>query len=180
MILLSSPCSAATDIHFSTTLLLASLRAGQKRSKCSSEPTSWPVQPGMEQIPALLFVQCRESLSVTYLPDNILAWITALWISYGFVPHVNQIGWGAVKDINSGLKYLREFSLKLVASVRKWVSQWSTTLDFTSFLYASLVGGSWSSEMGDARLYMRQRSLICRNQDPEDGFAKINWYTAIL
>ena len=47
-------------------------------------------------------VQCLCSLSVKYLPDNILEVITALWHSNGFEPHAVQIGCGLLRDIKAG------------------------------------------------------------------------------
>ena len=175
MICMRSSLSNATDWHRLIIFFLVSLRAGQKRSRCSREPISWPVQVGIEQIPALLFVQCLESLSVIYRPDSILAWITAFWISKGLDPHVDQSGCGLVKDMNSALKYFREFSLKLAASARRWVSQKSITLDFTRFLYVAFVVGYCSSVSGEEMSYLRHRSLIWRNQEPDESFADVSW-----
>ena len=48
-------------------------------------------------------VQCLDSLSVLYRPDNILEATTALETSYGLLAQV-QIGCGEDSDMKAGLK----------------------------------------------------------------------------
>ena len=79
-----------------------------------------------------------------------------------------------MRDINIGLKYFREFSSSLAASALRKVSQKSTTLDLTSFLYASCDIGCSKRERGEGSSYLRLSSLIFRNYEPEDGFAEVN------
>ena len=109
-----------------------------------------------------------------------MACTTALLISKEFEPHVVQIGWGFDRDINSAQKYFREFSLNLVASARRLVSQKSTTLDLTRCLNLIFVGGYSRSVSGEGMQYCRQSSLTWKSQEPEDGFADVSWYAAIL
>ena len=111
----SSSLLDPTVWHSCILLFLASLRARQNKSKCSREPTELPVQPGMEQSQDEPVVKKRESLLVTYRPESILAWITALCISNGLDPQVDQSRLGWVRDIYSGLKYLSECSCSLAA-----------------------------------------------------------------
>ena len=68
---------------------LVSVRAEQVSSKCWISPGTLSRQ--MPHDPSLS-VKCRKSWSVLYRPDNILAWITALEISYEFDPQVDHIG----------------------------------------------------------------------------------------
>ena len=75
------------------------LKDVQYKSKCSREPSAAGKQPGRRHFPDLFWVQCLCSLSVKYLPDNILEVITDLWHSNGLQPYAVQIGCGLVKDM---------------------------------------------------------------------------------
>ena len=88
IIFLRSSLSDETATHSFIIPDLASVRAGQKRRRCSREPMCWPEQPGRRHSPDLFLVQWRETWSVTYLSDSILACVTALWISKEFEPQV--------------------------------------------------------------------------------------------
>ena len=114
--------SAETLETSSRSLFLVFSRDGQNKSKCSRVPSTCDgTQAGRRQKPDLFSVQCLCSLSVKYLPESILAAVTALWHSNGLEPHEDQIGWGLVRDINVGLKYGMEVSLD--ASSRRIPSQ---------------------------------------------------------
>ena len=80
--------SEATDRLRSNRLLLVILRAGQNSIICSREPKSCPEHPGRQQIPDLFWLQCLDSLSVTYRPESIFACTTALFTSNEFEPQV--------------------------------------------------------------------------------------------
>ena len=74
---------------------------------CFRDPIS-SSHPGSLHNPSGLDVdQLLISRSVLYLPDSILAVITALLISNG-LPAVVQIGWGLVRDIKEVLKNSKE------------------------------------------------------------------------
>ena len=84
-------------------LALEGARAGQWRRICWRFP-SWLKQPGSLHRPSgLSLVQCLARRSVLYLPDSILAAMTALETSYGLWALV-QIGCGEERDIKEGLK----------------------------------------------------------------------------
>ena len=61
--------------------------------------------------------------SYAELGNSIFACITALCVSYGFEPQESQIVCGLVRDIYSGLKYLRDLVLRLRVSARRISSQ---------------------------------------------------------
>ena len=124
-----STCSAATVLQRDRSLERTALRDEQQSIMCSSEPSDPGIQRGRRHNPALFWVQCLWSLSVRYLPESILAVMTALWHSNGLEPQEDQIGCGRFKDMNWGLKYGAEE--RQDASVLSLASQWSTTLDFT-------------------------------------------------
>ena len=92
-----NPCDNVVEVFILVSNLVHELHHfvtgnSKGRAKCSIEPMSDPVHDGSWHIPVMLPVQCRVSWSVWYLPDNILACMTALLTSLGFEPHVNQIG----------------------------------------------------------------------------------------
>ena len=73
---------------------LASTNAGQPplRRKCSIVPTVGFTILQRGQMPALLEVsQCLVRDSTLALPDNHLAWVTALETSYGEEPEVYNL-----------------------------------------------------------------------------------------
>ena len=69
--------------------------------QCRS-PISLPVQPGSLQRPeGLVLDQCRASLSVLYLPDNILATITAFLTSKGLCAEVYRGCGGSERHVGA-------------------------------------------------------------------------------
>ena len=75
------------------------------------------------QIPSLFFDQCLHKLSLLYLPEIILACTVAIAIAEGDDPHVVHTGWGEERDMNSGLKNVRDEYLGSAASARSNCSQ---------------------------------------------------------
>ena len=88
--IVSASCtlSVETLLHNFNILSRVSDKAGQWRSICSSEPSAGGEHVGRRQTPVLFMVQCLWSLSVKYLPDNILEAMLALWDSNGLDPHI--------------------------------------------------------------------------------------------
>ena len=85
--------SAETLETSSRSLFLVFSRDGQNKSKCSRVPSKCDgKQAGRRQEPDLFSVQCLCSLSVKYLPESILAAVTALWHSKGLEPQEDHMG----------------------------------------------------------------------------------------
>ena len=97
----------------------------------SKVPTS-PSQPGSLHMPAgLEELQLLISLSVLYLPDNILADTTALLTSKG-LPAVVQRGCGFERDMKCGLKHSRE---SMWSAIPLYLAcQHSKTLHFVKYI----------------------------------------------
>ena len=135
-------------LHIEIIPALESARAGQERRMCWRLP-SWFEQPGSLHKPlGLSLVQCLESRSVLYLPDSILAVISALLTSKG-LPAWDQIGWGLERDMKAGLKNSREG--RISASDLSFCSKKSVTLDLHLVFHWSLVGGNWRTVSGSGR-----------------------------
>ena len=72
-----------------------------------------------------------------------------LFVSNELLEQVENIGCGEVKDMNTGLKYVKEV---FVAAIDlKCFSQKSIIFDFTSLLNDCLVGGFCRSCRGEGR-----------------------------
>ena len=88
-------------------MALASDRPEHSKRICFRDPVS-PLHPGSLHRPSGLDVdQLLISRSVLYLPDSILAVITALLFS-NRLPAVVQIGWGFERDMKEVLKNSKE------------------------------------------------------------------------
>ena len=73
--------------------------------------------------PLLVMSQCLVRDSTRAQPDKNLAWITAFETSYGEVPQVVKRGWVLERDMKVGSKYLRDASLRKLASALSFFSQ---------------------------------------------------------
>ena len=130
-------------------------------------------------MPAMLEVsQCLVRDSTLALPDNHLAWVTALETSYGEEPHVVKRGCVLERDMKFGSKYLRDPSLRRRAWERNFFSQKSRTADLTSLLKVCLVGGLLRKVIGWGSRYFREIFWISRNQEWEEGFAEASMFLA--
>ena len=72
------------------------------------------------------------NVSQRYRPDKNLACTIAFVNSKELFPQVDQIGWTLLRDMNSGLKYLRESSIE--DEVRSFFCQYSRTFCLNNFL----------------------------------------------
>ena len=131
---------------------LASTRAGQSpaRSRCSIAPGRGLVNWHNRQPPSLLDMSQYLVRDYTLaLPERNLAWTTAFDNSLREEPHVEKFGWLVVRDMKSGLKYLRDR-----AWPRCFFSQKSKTADLTISLKEVLEGGFWRKVIGWGRRYL--------------------------
>ena len=91
---------------------------------------------------------------------------------------MEKIGCVEDKDMNSGMKYLRDLSRRNIASPRSLCSQKSITEDFTRFLKVNLEGGLLRNVIGWGRRYLRDILCNSRNQDFEEGLAEAKTFLA--
>ena len=87
-----------------TNFSLVAVSAGQNESMCGKSSVVELQCGDKRHTPSLFFDQCKHRYSVRYLPDSILACMTAIDILLGEHPAVRQIGWILVRDIKDGLK----------------------------------------------------------------------------
>ena len=130
----SQGCDTKKALQCDIILCLVSTRAGHPSSICCMVPT-WPSQSGSWHRPSgFTRDQWRTKWSVLYLPESILAVITALLTSKG-LRAVDQIGWWRDRDMKEGLKYWSDGNK--AASPRSLACQKSKTFNLQMFFHWS-------------------------------------------
>ena len=81
------------------------------------------LQGDRRQNPSLFLDQCLHRPSLLYRPEIILACTVAIAIFDGDDPQVVQRGWGVERDMNFGLKKVKEEYRGSAASARRSCSQ---------------------------------------------------------
>ena len=89
-----------------------------------------------------------------------------------------QRGCALLRDMNSGLKYVRDERSEEDCLI--FVCQKSVTLVLKTCLEVTFEEGLPSCKMGCGRLYKRQRSLIFVNHNLEEALEVTKTYLAIL